>query len=179
MATTYDRIRTLLEEVKRNEGAGSKGRDYFDLADYLAGRQLKEFLIDVEEKRYLSSSALRKLLRLLKDLDLVEFGEVVRLTAAGKQALQGDNYDRMVSTAALEYLGKTHAITLTTIHDAIASVSLPDVPESETIFKKIPTPSKHDLGFDRFRTILFLLYHTHRLERDVKVLYGKRKTTAK
>jgi hypothetical protein len=180
MATTYDRIRTLLEEVKRNESAGNKARDYFDLAAYLSTRQIKQFLIDVEEKRFLSASALRKLLRLLKDLGLVEFGDALGLTAAGKQALQGDNYDRMVSAAALEFLGKKpYEITLGSIHDAIASVSLPEVPESETIFRKLSSPAKHDLGFDRFRTILFLLYHTHRLERDVKVLYGKRKTAAK
>lgn len=175
MATTYDRIRTLLEEVRRNEGAGNKARDYFELATYLASREIKEFLIDAEERRFLSAAALRKLLRLLKDLGLVEFGDATTLTPAGKQALQGNNYDRMVSTAALEFLSKSYAITLGSIHDAIGLVTLPEVPESEVIFKKLSNPSKDDLGFDRFRTLLFLLYCTHRLDREVKVLYGKRK----
>jgi hypothetical protein len=177
MATTYDRIRTLLEEVKRNESAGNKARDYFDLSTYLASREIREFLIDAEEKRFLSAAALRKLLRLLKDLGLVAFGDAAILTAAGKQALQGNNYDRMVSTAALEFLSKSYDITLASIHDVIASVTLPEVPESEVIFKKLSNPRKNDLGFDRFRTLLFLLHCTHRLDRELKVLYGKRKAT--
>jgi hypothetical protein len=180
MATTYDRIRTLLEEVKKNEGAGNSARDYFDLAGHLSTKQIKEFLIDAEEKRFLSASALRKLLRLLRDMGLVQFGDAVGLTSAGKQALQGNNYDRTVSTAALEFLSrKPYEITLGSIHDAISSVSLPEVPESEVIFEKLTSPAKHDLGFDRFRTILFLLYHTHRLDREVKVLYAKRKAAGR
>jgi hypothetical protein len=105
---------------------------------------------------------------------------VVTLSPAGKQALQANNYDRMVSTAALEFLGKKpYEITLGSIHDAIASVALPEVPESEVVFRQISSAGKDDLGFEKFRTILFLLYQTHRLEREVKVLYGKRKTATR
>ncbi len=180
MATTYDRVRTLLEEVKRNEASGDKARDYFDLAAYLANRRIKEFIIDAEKERFLSVSALRKLLRLLKDLSLVEFGDAVVLSPAGRQAIQGNNYDRMVSTAALEFLGKKpYDITLASIHDAIASVMLPEVPESEVIFRQLSSAGKEELGFEKFRTILFLLSQTRRLEREVKVLYGKRKATTK
>jgi hypothetical protein len=61
MATTYDRIKALLEEVKRNDNAGARARDYHDLADHLAKRQIKEFLIDRQKRRFLSAQALRKL----------------------------------------------------------------------------------------------------------------------
>lgn len=180
MARTYDRIHAMLEEVRRNGNLGSAAKDYYDLADSLAKKKIKEFLVDATKDRYLSSSALRKLMRLLSEMNLVEFGEEdkkVRLSAAGKQALQGDNYDRMVSSAALELLS-SHEITLTLIHDAIASVELPDVPEAGVIFEQLASQKKADIGFERFRTILFLLYCTKRLGREVKVLYGKRKTSA-
>ncbi len=181
MATTYDRIRALLEQVRRNEGAGPRARDYYDLAEYLASRQIKEFIIDAEENRFLSTAAIRKLLRLLSDMKLVEIGEqdkVVRLAAAGRQALQGTNYDRMVSQAALEFLGE-YDITIQTIVDTITSVKLPDVPEAETIYSELSGTRKEDLGFDRFRMILYLLYWTKRLNREVKVLYGKRQTAGR
>lgn len=105
---------------------------------------------------------------------LVEIDKTVRLTSAGKQALHADNYDRIVSEAALGFLNKCGS-TLSSIHHAIESVSLPEVPESKKIFEKLSRPEKHRLGFEKFRMILFPLSCTQRLEREVKVLYGKRK----
>lgn len=180
MATTYDRIRALLEQVKRNEAAGDKARDYYELAEYLANRQIKEFIVDANKNRFLSAAAIRRLLRLLSEMKLITVGEedkVVLLGPAGRQALQGENYDRMVSQAALEMLN-SFDITLESITDAIASVKLPNVPEAETIFEKLSGTRKEDLGFERFRLILYLLYWTRRLNREVKVLYGKRKSSA-
>jgi len=58
MATTYDRIRALMEEVRRNEKAGEKARDYYDLSDFLAKKKIKEFVIDSEDGRFMSAAAL-------------------------------------------------------------------------------------------------------------------------
>jgi hypothetical protein len=178
MAKTYDRMRALLEAARDNRAAGDNARNLYELADYLSTQDLKEFQIDGEAERFLSTQAIRKLLRLLQAMGLVNLDGAVTLTTTGKQALRADMYDRMVSTAAIKFLA-SYVVTLASIHGAIESVSLPEVPESQVIFDRLTSPEKYRLGFERFRMILFLLYCTHKLKRDVKVLYGKRKTALK
>lgn len=173
MAKTYDRIRVLLEEVRSNQ-AGTR-RDLGQFVGYLGRRRIKALLVDASKGRYLSEDALRRLVLLLASMKLLEITDSdIRLTATGRHALVGDNYNSMISTAALEYLTQ-FGIALDSIHQAIESVQLPDVPEAEKIFEVLVSPDKDRLGFDRFRMVLYLLHCTNRLTRHIKVLYGRRR----
>jgi hypothetical protein len=132
------------------------------------------FLVDSESERYLSREAISRLLRLLANLSLIEVGDSeIVLTARGRHALQGQNYNPTVTTAVLDYLSE-YEIKLSSIYDAIEAVRRPDVPESEKIFDKLDSGRKDDLGFERFRMLLYLLYCTEKIDRRIKVIYGKR-----
>jgi hypothetical protein len=173
MARTYDRIRVLLREIQRNQSPGNR-QNLSVFASQLSRRRVEEFLLDRRKDSYLSDRALKRLLKLIAKMNLVEISDdALKLTRSGLQALQGNNYDRMLSTAALEYLSG-YRITLQTIYTSIEAITLPDVPEAKRIFDGLESTDKDRLGFDRFRMILHLLHCSNRLMRQVKVMYGRR-----
>ncbi len=127
-----------------------------------------------EERRYLSAKALRRLLHFLQQIKLIDIqdGEIT-LTAAGREALKTEAYDRIVSHLVLEYLSG-RGIPLDTIHAMIESIELPEVPEPSVIFEKLTAKQQSRINQERFRTLLYLLACTKRLGRNLKVIYGRR-----
>lgn len=170
MAKTYDRIGALLNEVGRLEKAG--GVDLPAAISAIVKKRLRVLLIDQEKQRYLSPQALGKLLFLLRDMKLLNLEPSVRLTPSGRNALNPENYNATVGTAALRLLDGFE-ISLSQMLDTIDSIAAPDFSDSTTIFQHLQATKKAELGFDRFRMILFLLYCTRRLSRKVRVVYGR------
>ncbi|MGA8733220.1 MAG: hypothetical protein WB558_04785 [Terriglobales bacterium] len=129
--------------------------------------------MDSEERRYLSAKALRRLLYFLQQIKLIEIQDEITLTAAGREALKTEAYDRIVSRLVLEYLWE-RGISLDTIHAMIESIELPEVPEPSVIFEKLTAKQQSRISQERFRRLLYLLACTKRLGRNLKVIYGRR-----
>jgi hypothetical protein len=124
-------------------------------------------------KTYCSAKAIRRLIRFVAEIGLIELGEgrQCRLTNYGQNALRGDNYPRVLATHVAMYLKDGAGVTYSEIKDTIASIRSPEVPFFDTIYVKISSERDLQIGEGRLRMVLYLLERCGMLESVTKKIY--------
>lgn len=174
MATTYDRIRLILEQAARRSTWQSPSA----LATELRQRKLSAFRMRGDGStidHYMREDSVQGLVRLCIDMGLINQSAqgVLTLSARSTTALNSeDAFARQIRSSVLSLL-ENHFLPLEAIRAIIAGIELPDVPDANTIYDRAQSRTpKSDLSADLLRRVLFLLYHAEGLNREIKVYYG-------
>ena len=177
MSTTYERMRAGLQHAKRRRSWAS----------------ITELITNIQESRSpafrrssdgtdrgipLKPASIRSALKWGITFGLLEEDSegTVRLTDKGWTAAESDDdgFARQIRAAVKSHF-ENHGLPLDVVLELIDGITLPDVPDAETIANRAarrqPPP---DLSNAELRTLLFMLSRATGLDRRVKVFYGRR-----
>lgn len=175
--SNYSKIFDLLTELSKEDAP----QDLFQFAEEIQNRQLESFAIwrpgpepgTPTVKSYCSPRAIRRLIRFVASLGLIELGEKrsCSLTTYGRNALKGDSYDRTLATHLALYLKQNAGISYSEIKDVISSIRRPNVPFFETIYDQLNGTQNLQIGKQRFRMTLYLLERCGMLSSITRKIY--------
>ena len=175
--SNYSKIFDLLTELDRADTP----QDVFEFAERIHEQEIESFAIwrpgpdpgSLPVKTTCSTKAIRRLIRFVAELGLVEIGEgrQCRLTSYGRNALREDNYPRVLATHVAMYLKDGAGITYSEIKDTIASIRSPEVPFFDTIYGRISSERDLQIGESRLRMVLYLLERCDMLSSVTKKIY--------
>ena len=175
--SVYTKILDLLTELSR-EGAP---QDLFQFADAIHNKQIESFVIwrpgadpnAPPVKSYCSVQSIRRLLRFAAELGLIEIGadRQCGLTGYGRNAVQGDNYPRVLSLHLTMYLKEKAGVSYSEIKDAITAIRRPEVAFFDTIYEKLRSERELKIGEERLHTVLYLLERCGMLASLTKKIY--------
>ena len=161
--SNYTKIFDLLTELDHGDGP----RELFAWAEEVREKEIESFAIwrpgpepDAPPiKTYCSAKSIRRLIRFVAELGLIKIGEgkECRLTSTGRNALQGDNYGRAMSTHMAMYLKNQAGITYSDLKDTISAIQRSGVPFFDTIYERVSDEQELQIGEGRFRMALYLL----------------------
>lgn len=171
MATTFKRIKTLIEFSKNNSVWNSDNI----LASELIQTKNKDFKTSgngFKEKDYMKMDTLKKLIGYTIELDLLEKtgqGDELRITDKGKKALLSDDtYKKQITSSVKNYLD-TKRVPLTEILDTVDNIKLPELPDITTIYNNLK--NKSQITEKELKKAMFLLSLSEGIDRKIKVVY--------
>jgi hypothetical protein len=180
--SNYSKIFALLTELARD----NTPQDVFVLAEQIREQEIEAFAIwrpgpapgSLPVKTISSTKSIRRLIRFVAELGLVEIGEgrQCSLTTYGRNALREDNYPRVLATHVAMYLKDKAGITYSDIKDTIASIRRPEVPFFDTIYSRVSSERDLQIGEDRLRMVLYLLERCGMLSSVTKKIYSAPET---
>ena len=170
--STYTRIRDLLYHV-----AAAQQKDYSDLAQIVHEEPVESFAIwrrgtaGNSVKQYCSPKAIRRLIRFMRALELVniENNREISLTPKGQNALQGNNFNPQLSTQLKEYLEKNGA-NFATLIKTMKDVKLPEVPDRYTILEHLRAQGA-TIDDEKFRIVVNLFVRTGELSSRMRRMF--------
>lgn len=161
--SNYTKIFDLLTELDQSAGP----RELSEWADQIQEKEIESFAIwrpgpepgSLPVKTYCSAESIRRLMRFVAELGFIEIGEgeQCHLTSTGRNALQGDNYARAMSTHMAMYLKNRAGITYSDLKETIAAIQRSGVPFFDTIYERVSDEQELQIGEGRFRMALYLL----------------------
>ncbi len=171
MATTFIRIRTLLSQARRQPSWESIN----ELATDVRRRRLVAFRLRGDGSsidHYMSIRSISRMINLMRDLELIRSlpGGLIQVTPKGANSLSSeDAFARQIRSSVKSLLQKKQ-LPLSTITQTILGITLPDVPNPETIYEALPVANP-PIDRETFRKLLYLLACSDGIERSIKVLY--------
>jgi hypothetical protein len=174
MATTYTRLKTVLQQARRRDSWTTSR----ELAADLAGRRLVTFRLRGDGSSrddYMKQPGIQSLVDLVVDLGALKEAEdgKVTVTERGLLALESDEaFARQIRSSIKTYL-EQRSLSLERLSRIMEEIQLPDVPDAETIFKRAkeldPRPQ---ITEEELTRILYLLYFAQGIKREVRVHYA-------
>lgn len=123
---------------------------------------------------YMSAASIRRLVRLIMDLELIELvagtNNKIKISDAGKTAMTQDNFDLQLLSAIRSYFYRS-GIGMDKIKAAAAALAWPDLPSADAIHDRLSTPNAINVPADRFRTLMYLYATAGGAKRIVSVYY--------
>jgi hypothetical protein len=172
MATTYDRIRLVLVRLRRRSSW-----DIADLAEQIRNGKQPEFKVrgdGTSPEDYMSAASIRRLVRLMIDLDLIELvagaNNNIRISEAGDTAIAQDNFDLQIRSSVRSYLYKND-VGMDKVKAAASALVWPDLPSADAIHDRLSNPNGIKVSAERFRTLMYLYAKAGGAERVVSVYY--------
>jgi hypothetical protein len=111
---------------------------------------------------------------LMKDLELVRSlpDGSIQVTPKGSVSLSSeDGFERQIRSSVKSLFEKKQ-IPFSIINQTISGISLPDVPNPDTIFEALPGDNPH-IDRETFRKLMYLLACSDGIDRSIKVLYAR------
>ena len=175
--SNYSKIFALLTELDKKDTP----QEVFALAEQIHEQEIEAFAIwrpgpdpgSLPVKTTCSTKSIRRLIRFVAELGLVEIGEgrQCSLTTYGQNALREDNYPRVLATHVAMYLKDGAGITYSEIKDTIASIRSPEVPFFDTIYERMSRERDLRIGESRLRMLLYLLERCGMLDSVTRKIY--------
>ncbi|HSR31625.1 MAG TPA: hypothetical protein VLY63_13750 [Anaerolineae bacterium] len=175
--SNYSKIYDLLTELSN----GDAPKDVFQLAEEIHDKEIESFAIwrpgtepgALATKTYCSTASIRRLIRFVAELGLVEIGDSRQcsLTTYGRNALRGDNYPRVLATHVAMYLKENAGITFSELKDTIGSIRSPEVPFFDTIYSRVSSERDLQIGENRLRMVMYLLERCDMLTSITRKVY--------
>jgi hypothetical protein len=175
--SNYSKIFALLTELAQN----NTPQDVFVLAEQIREQEIEAFAIwrpgpapgSQPVKTICSTKSIRRLIRFVAELGLVEIGEgrQCSLTTYGRNALREENYPRVLATHVAMYLKDDAGVTYSEIKDTITSIRSPEVPFFDTIYGRVSSERNLQIGEVRLRMVLYLLERCGMLDSVTKKIY--------
>jgi hypothetical protein len=175
--SNYTKIHDLLTELAESDAP----RELFELAEGIRKKEIESFAIwrpgpepdSPAVKTFCSGAAIRRLIRFVAEVGLVEIGEgrQCRLTTYGRNALKGGRYSETLAAHLAVYLKQSAGASYSDIKETIAAIRRPEVPFFETIYERITDQVDLKIGKVRFRAVLYLLERCGMLNSLTRKIY--------
>jgi hypothetical protein len=175
--SNYTKIHDLLGEM----AAKDQPVEISQLAEEIREKELESFAVWLPNpkaggapvKSYCSTKSIRRLIRFVSDVGLVEIGDgrVCSITSYGRNALMDDNYSTTLATHLAMYLKSHVGVTFSEIKATIAGVRHPELPFFDTIYGRITEQRELQIGEGRFRMVLYLLERCGMLPTLIRKVY--------
>jgi len=171
MATTFKKIKTLIEFSKNNNVWNSDNT----LAEKLIETRNRDFKTSgngFKERDYMKMKTLKKLISFSIELELLEktgHGDELRITDKGEKALLSeDSYKEQITSSVKNYLDSKR-VPLTEIMDTVDKIKLPELPDITTIYNNLK--DKSQITEKELRKAMFLLALSEGVDRKIRVIY--------
>lgn len=172
MATTYQRLRKILDVATQETTWESEQT----LAKEVRRRRFRAFRLRGDGKKvedHMQVASIQRLVRLLNDFGLLRESSDggVSVSSKGNAASRDDkSFKKRICPDVVSYL-KRHGCSLKMLAGVVADIKLPDVPDIETIYERLPTEATGNLSESELRRLLFLYACADGVARKTRVHY--------
>jgi hypothetical protein len=172
MATTFVRLHVIARHIQDHLDRAT----VISVASEVRGRRLRDFRIRGDGASitdYMAETAIRQLVRLLGDLELIAIDDSGNIGAPRDhfEYLSSESAFALKVDAAVKTLLFNSGTPLGEVDARIKAVRPPDAPDAKTIYAALGE-AVADMSEDRFTRLLFLLSCAGGLDRTVHVHYN-------